>query len=383
MKVEHIAVLGSTGSIGRQALDIAEHLGLSVEALSANRNIKLLEEQVRKFRPKLVSVVEEDAANSLRESLRDLPVRVVSGPEGVCEAASCEGAELVLNSVVGIAGLKPTIAAILAKKRVALANKETLVAGGELVMRLAKQNGVEILPVDSEHSAIFQCLQGNEKYVKKLILTASGGPFFGYTIEQLRGVTPEQALKHPNWKMGPKITVDCATLMNKGLELIEAIRLFGVSPDGVEVVVHRESIIHSMVEFSDHSILAQLGQHDMRLPIQYAVTWPERCPSPVTELDFSAVSKLTFNEPDDKVFKCLRLCREAVMQDGLMPAVANAANEEAVGLFLNHKIGFLQIGDLIEEALKNVGASKHDFSVEDILSIDAQARAFVRNLARQ
>lgn len=382
LNIEHISVLGSTGSIGRQALDIAQHLGLRVEALAANRSVGLLEEQARKFRPRLLAVFDEKAAAELRVKLRDLPIKIAAGPEGVCEAASFSGTELVLNAVVGIAGLKPTIAAIEAKKRVALANKETLVAGGDPVMRLAKQNGVEILPVDSEHSAIFQCLQGNEKHVKKLLLTASGGPFFGCTRAQLEAVTPEQALCHPNWKMGPKITVDCATLMNKGLELIEAVRLFGVSPKQVEVVVHRESVVHSMVEFTDNSILAQLGPHDMRLPIQYAITWPERFPSPVGELDFAAVAKLTFYQPDSETFPCLRLCRRAAEEDGLLPAAANAANEEAVGLFLNNRIGFTEIPELVEEAMNTVENRSHPISVEDILSADAQAREIVRSRVR-
>ncbi|MDR3644708.1 MAG: 1-deoxy-D-xylulose-5-phosphate reductoisomerase [Clostridia bacterium] len=381
--MERIAILGSTGSVGLQALNVADSLGLRVVAISAGRNISLLEEQARKYRPELVSVMDEAAAGRLRAALADTPVRVVAGVDGLCEAACCANADLVLNAVVGIAGLLPTLAAIRVKKHLALANKETLVAGGALVMREARENGVRILPVDSEHSAIFQCLEACEpkQDLKKLILTASGGPFFGYTREQLAAVTPEQALRHPNWTMGPKVTVDSASMMNKGLELIEASCLFEVEPSSVDVVVHRESIIHSLIELNDHSVLAQLGPPDMRLPIQYAFTYPRRVPSNVAEIDLAAIGRLTFYQPDEEAFKCLRLCRQAIEEGGLMPAVANAANEEAVGLFLGHRVGFNAIGDLVEEAMKNMKNTNKPVTVEDILAMDAQTRVFVRGIA--
>lgn len=292
----NLSVLGSTGSIGTQTLDVAEKLGLNVRALTANSNIDLLEKQIRKFKPELAVVFREDKAAELRDNIKDTSTKVLAGMDGLIAAATLDSADLVLNSVVGMVGLRPTIAAAEAKKDIALANKETLVAGGDLVTDAVRRNGIRLLPVDSEHSAIFQCLQGNppNKALKKLILTASGGPFFGRTTEDLRGVTVEQALNHPNWSMGAKITIDSATMMNKGLEIIEAARLFDVSGDDIDVVVHRESIIHSLIEYTDNSVIAQLGVPDMRIPIQYAITYPERYESPVEELNLAQIGKLTF-----------------------------------------------------------------------------------------
>ncbi|HHV32566.1 1-deoxy-D-xylulose-5-phosphate reductoisomerase [Caproiciproducens sp. LBM24188] len=377
-----ISILGSTGSIGTQTLDIVRHLNLSVCALAANANVKLLENQIREFKPQLVAVFNLNAAKSLKQSVADLPVKVVQGMDGLCEVASVSSADVVVNSVVGMVGLKPTLAAIQANKDVALANKETLVAGGALVMKAAKENSVKILPVDSEHSAVFQCLQGcpEKKALKRLILTASGGPFFGWKREQLQTVTPEQALKHPNWNMGAKITIDSATMMNKGLEIMEARWLFDVPPSQIDVVVHRESVVHSMIEYQDHSVIAQMGVPDMRIPIQYALTWPERVPSPVKQLSLTDYKTLTFYEPDDETFECLRVCKEAISRGGLAPAAANGANEVAVQLFLNGKIRFTEIGSLVRRAMEN---QPDDLltSVDDILKADAAAREYVLRLA--
>lgn len=377
-----ISILGSTGSIGTQTLDIVRHLNLSVCALAANANVKLLENQIREFKPQLVAVFNLNAAKSLKQSVADLPVKVVQGMDGLCEVASVSSADVVVNSVVGMVGLKPTLAAIQANKDVALANKETLVAGGALVMKAAKENSVKILPVDSEHSAVFQCLQGcpEKKALKRLILTASGGPFFGWKREQLQTVTPEQALKHPNWNMGAKVTIDSATMMNKGLEIMEARWLFDVPPSQIDVVVHRESVVHSMIEYQDHSVIAQMGVPDMRIPIQYALTWPERVPSPVKQLSLTDYKTLTFYEPDDETFECLRVCKEAISRGGLAPAAANGANEVAVQLFLNGKIRFTEIGSLVRRAMEN---QPDDLltSVDDILKADAAAREYVLRLA--
>lgn len=376
--IRSLSILGSTGSIGTQALDVVRKLGLQVEALAACHNIKLLEKQIREFRPKTVAVFEEKAASELRTAVSDLSVRVLSGMEGLCEAASLPAAEMVLNSVVGMVGLRPTLAAIKAHKNVALANKETLVAGGALVMEAARKNGVKILPVDSEHSAIFQCLQGcpDEKALNRLILTASGGPFFGKTKEELRTVTPEQALKHPNWDMGAKVTIDSATMMNKGLELIEASWLFDIPANRIDVVVHRESIVHSLIEYVDHSIIAQLGLPDMRIPIQYALTWPQRCPSPVGRLDLAKAGTLSFYEPDYENFACLRACKTAMERGSLASAAANGANEVAVSLFLQNKISFLDIGSLVHEAVQHQPDAPAA-SLHDILDADQAAREFV------
>ena len=317
--IQTISILGSTGSIGTQTLDVADKLGLRVCALTAANNVDLLEKQVRKYRPQLAVLFNEDKAAQLRHTIKDTDTKVLAGMEGLIAAAQMESADLVLNSVVGMVGLRPTIAAAQAKKDIALANKETLVAGGDLVTDAVRENGVKLLPVDSEHSAIFQCLQGAapNKALKKLILTASGGPFFGKTRDELRDVTVEQALNHPNWSMGAKITIDSATMMNKGLEIIEAARLFDVSGDDIDVVVHRESIIHSLIEYNDNSVIAQLGVPDMRIPIQYAITYPERYPSPVQELNLAQIGKLTFFDPDYETFACLSACKRALAMGGV------------------------------------------------------------------
>lgn len=374
-----LSVLGSTGSIGTQTLDVARGLGLKICALAANRNVALLEDQIREFSPRLAAVSDPAAAKRLRTAVRDLPVKVVEGMDGLCEAARFPAADLVCNSVVGMVGLRPTLAAIEAGKDVALANKETLVAAGELVVRAAKERGVRLLPVDSEHSAVFQCLQGSPgaKAVRRIILTASGGPFFGKTAEELRDVTPEQALRHPTWRMGTKVTIDSATMMNKGLEVIEASRLFGVPDERIDVLVQRESVIHSMVEFADHSVIAQLGVPDMRLPIQYAVTYPDRVPSRAEALDLAQYGKLTFARPDERTFRCLAACRRALRRGGLAPAAANGANEAAVGLFLKHQISFLEIGELVWEAAERQPDAEQTGSVDQVFEADAAARGYV------
>ena len=376
--IKNISILGSTGSIGTQTLDVVDKLGLNVVALTASTNIKLLEEQVRKYKPQLAVVFDETKAKILKDNIKDTETLVLSGIDGLIAAATVESAELVLNSVVGMVGLKPTIAAANAKKDIALANKETLVAGGKLVTDAVKSNRVKLLPVDSEHSAIFQCLQGmpNSKCLKKLILTASGGPFFGKTADELKSVTIEQALNHPNWSMGAKITVDSATMMNKGLEIIEASRLFDVSGDDIDVVVHRESIIHSMIEYSDNSVIAQLGLPDKRIPIQYAVTYPERFPSSVGELNLSQIGKLTFFEPDYDTFKCIKACKKALSMGGAATAIANGANEEANMLFRQGKISFLDIGELVSGAVDNI-KNFEPKTVDDVLSADRLARQYV------
>lgn len=376
--IKNISILGSTGSIGTQTLDVVDKLNLNVVALTAYSNIDLLEEQVRKYKPQLAVVFDEEKAKFFKDNIKDTDILVLSGMDGLVSAATIESAELVLNSVVGMVGLKPTIAAANAKKDIALANKETLVAGGKLVTDAVKNNGVKLLPVDSEHSAIFQCLQGmpNSKCLKKLILTASGGPFFGKTADELKSVTIEQALNHPNWSMGAKITVDSATMMNKGLEIIEASRLFDVSGDDIDVVVHRESIIHSMIEYSDNSVIAQLGLPDMRIPIQYAVTYPERYPSPVGELNLSQIGKLTFYEPDNDTFKCLNACKKALSMGGAATAIANGANEEANMLFRQGRISFLDIGELVSGAVDSI-RNFEPKTVDDVLSADKLARQYV------
>ena len=375
----NLSVLGSTGSIGRQTLDVVRGLGIRVRALAANRSVGLLENQIREFGPELAAVYDPGAARELRLAVRDLPVKVVSGMEGLCEAASFEKADLVCNSVVGMVGLQPTLAAIRAGKDVALANKETLVTGGALVMAAAGERGVRILPMDSEHSAVFQCLQGcpGEKALRRVILTASGGPFFGRSAEELGRVTPEEALRHPNWHMGPKVTVDSATMMNKGLEIMEACWLFGLPPSRVGVVVQRESVVHSMVEYEDGSVIAQLGVPDMRLPIQYAITFPERLPSPVGRLDLAGYGSLTFAEPDYETFPCLRACIGAMEKGGLAPAAANGADEAAVRLFLQKKISFPKIGELVRGAVANQPETAGPVSVEAILEADHAARRYV------
>ena len=379
-----LALLGSTGSIGIQTLHVVRELArggdfpVSVAVLAARSSVKLLEEQAREFRPQAVAVFDPAAARDFRDRTRDLDLTVLEGMEGLCQAAAWEGVDVTLNSVVGMVGLQPTLAAIAAKKTVALANKETLVAGGRIVMEAARQNKVSILPVDSEHSAIFQCLQGcpEKGALKKLILTASGGPFFGKTKEELRRITPAQALRHPNWDMGAKITIDSATLMNKGLEVIEASWLFGMGAEDIDVVVHRESIVHSLIQYQDNSVIAQLGLPDMCIPIQYALTYPARYPSPVGELDLAAVGNLTFAKPDLDTFPCLRVCIDAFKQGGLAPAAANGANEQAVSLFLQEKIGFLDIPRLVEAAVARQPAAAGD-TLESVLEADQAARRFV------
>ncbi len=372
-----LSVLGSTGSIGRQTLDTAERLGLSVAALTGNRNTELLEQQARRFRPRLVVTRTEDAARDLRIALADTDIAVASGLTGLTEAAALPEADTVVTAVTGMIGLKPTLAAIKSRKRIALANKETLVCAGELVMACARETGAEILPVDSEHSAIFQCLEGNRgRPVRRILLTASGGPFFGMTRDQLASVTREQALQHPNWSMGAKITVDSATMMNKGLELIEAMRLYDLPAKNIEIVVHRESIIHSMVEYSDGAVLAQLAVPDMRLPIEYALTWPERGEPVIPPMDFTACPPLTFAKPDEETFGCLRLARQAAERPGTACAVLNGANEAAVRRFLRGEIGFLDIEALVARALEAVPRVP-DPDLEDILAADAAARRSV------
>lgn len=376
--INNIAILGSTGSIGTQALDVVDKLGLNVSALTAASNIDLLEKQIRRYNPGLAVVFNEDKAETLKENIKDTGTKVLSGMDGLLEAATINEAELVLNSVVGMVGLKPTLAAANAKKDIALANKETLVAGGKLVIEAVEKNGVRLLPVDSEHSAIFQCLQGmpEKKALKKLILTASGGPFFGKTSEELKGVTLEQALDHPNWSMGAKITIDSATMMNKGLEIIEAKWLFDMPSDRIDVVVHRESIVHSLIEYADNSVIAQLGLPDMRIPIQYAITYPKRFESPVSELSLSQIGKLTFFEPDYNTFECLRACKKALDMGGVATAVANGANEEANRLFREGSIAFLDIGNLVMGAVENVKNFEPQ-TVEDVLKADNLARQYV------
>ena len=384
--MKKLSLLGSTGSIGTQALQVVQNLReqgekWEVAALAARSSVNRLEEQARQFHPEVVAVFDEGAALSLRQSLRDTDIQVLSGMEGLCEAAAWPGADLTLNAVVGMVGLQPTLAALQAGKALALANKETLVAGGAIVMETARKRNLPILPVDSEHSAIFQCLQGcpERGALKKLVLTASGGPFFGRSRQELAGVTREQALRHPNWDMGAKITIDSATMMNKGLEVMEASWLFDLPEHRIEVVVHRESVIHSMVEYQDNAVVAQLGVPDMAVPIQYALTYPRRMPSPAGELDLCALGKLTFYPPDREAFPCLELCREALRRGGLVPAAANGANEQAVALFLEGKIGFLDIPRLVEAAMARQDPGV--VTLETVLEADQEARAFVAGAA--
>ncbi len=378
MITKNLSILGSTGSIGTQSLETARKCGYSVSALSAYSNVDLIEEQIREFKPQIAALVDENAAKELKNRVSDLDVKVLSGIDGVCECARVENADTVINSVVGMAGLKPTLAAIEADKKIALANKETLVAGGLLVTTNAKAKGVDILPVDSEHSAIFQCLQGQptNRALKRIILTASGGPFFGKTKEELAKVTVADALKHPNWSMGQKITIDSATMMNKGLELIEAVWLFSVHPSKIEIVVHRESIIHSAVEYTDNAVIAQLGLPDMKIPIQYALTYPERIESLTGELDLTKLGTLTFYKPDYDTFKCMNICREAIARGGLYPAYANSANEQANLMFRQGKIGFLEIGELVERVM-NDAPKVETYTVDDVYNADIEARNLV------
>ncbi len=369
-----ISVLGATGSIGRQSLEVIAALGFSVGALTAYKSVDLLEAQARQFHPKLVAVIDSDAAKDLKIRLADTDIKVVSGQEGVVEAATLPEVDTVITAVVGVAGLVPTLAAIDAGKRIALANKETLVCAGELVMSRAREKGVEIIPVDSEHSALFQSLEGNSRgEVKRLILTASGGPFFGKKKEELVGVTRAQALKHPNWSMGAKITIDSATMMNKGLEFIEAMRLYDMPSEKISVVIHRESIIHSLVEYCDGAVLAQLGAPDMRLPIQYALTWPNRVPGPADLLDLLTCGPLHFAQPDLEAFPCLALAMQAAKTGGTAPAIMNGANEVAVARFLADEIGFYDIPRLVGEALSQVNVV-HAPGLADIMAADIAGR---------
>ena len=371
-----VSVLGSTGSIGRQSLEAMAACGMTAAALTANRDAARMEGQVRAFRPKLAAMMDPAAAADLRVRLADTYVRVAEGMEGLMEAASLPEADTVITAVMGIVGLRPTLAAIRQGKRIALANKETLVCAGELVMEEAARWGAEIIPVDSEHSAIFQSLQGcrDRGEVKRLILTASGGPFFGYTREQLVHVTLSQALKHPNWSMGAKITIDSATLMNKGLEFIEAMRLYHMPPEKISIVIHRESIVHSLVEYCDNAMIAQLGTADMRLPIQYALTWPERTAGPARALDLLSCPPLTFAQPDYGAFPCLSLALSAARTGGTATAILNGANEAAVARFLAEEIPFGRIAELVERALEQVPAVPSP-TLEDILAADEAARA--------
>ena len=375
---KRISILGSTGSIGRQTLDVAEKLQIPIAALAASRNVDLLEAQCRKFRPELAVLFDEAAAEELKRRLSDMNIKVAGGMEGLLAAALLDSADTVVTAVSGMIGLRPTLAAIERGKRIALANKETLVCAGELVMREAQRCGAEIIPVDSEHSAIFQCLMGcrDRSEVRRLILTCSGGPFYGKTAAELQKVTRADALRHPNWKMGPKITVDCATLMNKGLEVIEAMRLYGLPLEQVTAVIHRQSIVHSLVEFRDGAVMAQLGTPDMRIPIGLALTYPKREENPAPPLDLLSCPPLTFAPPDEETFRCFRLARQAAQQGGTACAVLNGANEAAVGLFLQEKLGFPEIADAVEAALDAV-PQRADVTLEAALDADRQARDIV------
>ena len=372
-----ISILGSTGSIGTQTLEVVEVLGdIQVGAISGNHNIKLLEEQARKFCPRLVSVMDEDNAKELKSRLADTNCKVVAGMDGLVEAATLAEADTIVTSVVGNVGLRPTFEAISAGKNIALANKETLVSAGQLVMDLAKKKGISIYPVDSDHSAIFQSLQGNkDNKIRRILLTASGGPFRGKTLDELKNVTAADALCHPNWSMGKKITIDSATLMNKGLEVMEAKWLFGVDTDQIEVLVHPQSIIHSAVEYEDGAIMAQLGEPDMRVPIQYALTYPKRVANPFPKIDFAKRAQLTFDHSDMDTFRCLALAYKALKIGGTMPTVLNSANEIAVAKFLSGKIGFLDIPALIEKTMEAYTV-KENYTLEDLLEADAWARAY-------
>lgn len=375
--VQTISILGCTGSIGRQTAAVAEYTGIRVAALTANRQIDRLEEQARKFKPEFVAVYDENAAKELKIALSDTDIRVGSGMEGLLEAATLQNVDCVVTAVSGAVGLKPTLAAINERKRIALANKETLVCAGEIVMRRAAETDTEIVPVDSEHSAIFQCLMGrNPGELRRILLTCSGGPFRGRERASLEDITPEQAVKHPRWNMGAKISVDSATLMNKGLEFIEAMRLFRVTPDDIQVVIHPQSVIHSMIELVDGTVIAQLGVPDMGLPIQLALTYPQRVPSMFDRLDFTALQDLSFEAPDLVNFPCLRLAIDCARRGGTAGCVMSAANEEAVHLFLKEKIGFNRIYDLAAEAVQAL-ASDDASSLETILEADRAARQFV------
>lgn len=380
--MKKVAILGSTGSIGTQSVEVCEKHGLEITALAAHSSIELLEKQARKFKPKYVGIYREDKYKELKEHLADTEIKVLCGMDGLCEIAAMEENDIVLNSVVGMVGLLPTLTAIEAGKDVALANKETLVAGGTLVTALAKKKGVTIYPVDSEHSAIFQCLQGNKReQLNKIILTASGGPFYGYSYEQLKSVTKADALKHPNWDMGNKITIDSATLMNKGLEFIEAKWLFDLDPDQIEIVVHRQSVIHSAVEYKDFAVIAQLGVPDMKIPIQYSLLYPERVECPTKPLSLTDYGTLTFDKPDYETFKCLSAAIEAISRGGAYPCLVNSANEEAVRAFLNNEIQFIKIGEIVSSILDKFPKTEIS-SYEAVVAADKLAREYVRGLIK-
>lgn len=378
-KEKNISVLGSTGSIGTQTLEIARtYQQIKIRAISANSNIALLEQQAREFKPELVAVMDKEKAKELKIKLADTNVRVVSGKSGLSEAAAINSADTVVTAVVGISGLEPTIEAIKAKKNIALANKETLVTGGHIVTALAKEYGVSIIPVDSEHSAIFQSMQGcnDKREIKRILLTASGGPFFGKKRNELKNITPEQALKHPNWDMGAKVTIDSSTLVNKGLEVIEAKWLFNIEVDKIKVLIHRQSIVHSMVEYVDNAVIAQLGAPDMRLPIQYALTYPERLIMQDNELDFTKYPMLTFDEPDTDTFFALELAMRAGREGGILPTIFNSADEAAVELFMQRKISYLGISDAIQKAMESVKNIPNP-TLDEILEADKYARTLV------
>lgn len=375
--VKSISVLGCTGSIGRQTIAVAEHIGMKVTALTANRRIDMLEEQARRLHPSFVAVYDKAAARRFRIAIADTDIKVGSGIEGLIEAATMAETDCVVTAVSGSVGLKPTLAAIDARKRIALANKETLVCAGDIVMARAAEKGAEIVPVDSEHSAVFQCLMGRDRSeLSKILLTGSGGPFRGKSREELEDVTPEQAVKHPNWSMGAKISVDSATMMNKGLEFIEAMHLFSVTPEEIEVVIHPQSVIHSMVELIDGTVIAQLGVQDMGLPIQLALTYPERCPSMFGRLDFAKLRDLSFEAPDFEKTPCLKLAMDCARMGGTAPCVMSAANEVAVGMFLRHQLGYNRIYDAAASAVEKVGVVKEP-DLETILAADTAARAYV------
>lgn len=375
--VKSISVLGCTGSIGRQTIAVAEHIGMKVTALTANRRIDMLEEQARRLHPSFVAVYDKAAARRFRIAIADTDIKVGSGIEGLIEAATMAETDCVVTAVSGSVGLKPTLAAIDARKRIALANKETLVCAGDIVMARAAEKGAEIVPVDSEHSAVFQCLMGRDRSeLSKILLTGSGGPFRGKSREELEDVTPEQAVKHPNWNMGAKISVDSATMMNKGLEFIEAMHLFSVTPEEIEVVIHPQSVIHSMVELIDGTVIAQLGVQDMGLPIQLALTYPQRCPSMFSRLDFTKLKDLSFEAPDFKKTPCLKLAMDCARIGGTAPCVMSAANEVAVGMFLRHQLGYNRIYDAAASAVEKVGVVKEP-DLDSILAADAAARTYV------
>ena len=382
--MKKLSLLGSTGSIGTQTIDVVRMLkdkgedSIELCGIAAHSNVKLLEQQIREFKPQYAAVFDLNAAKDLKDRIKDTSTKVLTGKDGLCEVASLEESDVVLNSVTGMVGLFPTIAALSSGKPLALANKESMVTGGAIACKIAKEKNLPILPVDSEHSAIFQCMQGTYKkeQIQRLILTASGGPFFGKTLEELKAVTPEMALKHPNWNMGARVTIDSATMFNKGLEIMEAKWLFDTELDNIDVVVHRESVIHSLIEYCDNSVIAQLGVPDMRIPIQYALTYPNRYPSPVKRLNLQDYTKLTFYPADEKTFKCLASCKEALRRGGLAPAAINGADEEAVKLFLNKKISFTDIGDIVTEAMNNQPHTDN-ITVEGIIEADKRAREFV------